>query len=314
MEQGECVVGIDVSKARLDVAVLPTGESFQVGNDEAGWAELIGRLKGRAVKIIGLEATAGYERRVIRALRKAGLSVRRVNPYRVRHYALALGRLAKNDRIDAYVIARFAAEMPTREVRHDPLAEQMAELITARRQLTEDKVSLGNQIEQTHDASLRRMFDKRLRLIEAEIVLINKRLAKTVASNRDLAAKDRLIQSFKGAGPVYSHTLLALVPEIQDLDRRELAALVGLAPYDDDSGFRTGSRSIWGGRAEVRKVVYMAALTAARCNPVLKAFRERLIAGGKKPKVAIIAVARRMLGIILAMLKSGKEWDPSYAA
>jgi transposase len=314
MDQVDYVVGIDVSKARLDVAVLPTEETFQVGNDDAGCAELIGRLKGCGVKIIGLEATAGYERRVIKALRKAGLPVRRVNPYRVRHYALALGRLAKNDRIDAHVIARFAAEMPTREVRHDPLAEQMAELITARRQLTADKVSLGNQLEQIHDASLRRMFVKRLRLIEAEIVLIAKRLTQIIASNQDLAAKDRLIQSFKGAGPVYSHTLLALVPEIEDLDRRELAALVGLAPYDDDSGFRTGTRSIRGGRAEVRKVVYMAALTAARCNPVLKDFRDRLIAAGKKPKVAIIAVARRMLGIILAMLKSGKEWDPSYAA
>jgi transposase len=314
MEALECVVGIDVSKARLDVAVLPSGEAFQVGNDEAGWAKLIGRLKGRKVKAIGLEPSGGYERRLIKALRKAGLPVRRVNPYRVRHYALALGRLAKNDRIDAHVIARFVADLPTREVRHDPLAEQMAELITARRQLTEDKVSLGNQLEQIRDPALRRMANKRLRLIEAELLMIGKRLAQVVASNKDLAAKDRLIQSFKGAGPVLSHTLLALVPEIEDADRREIAALVGLAPYDDDSGHRAGSRSIWGGRAEVRNVVYMAALTAARCNPVLKAFRERLIADGKKPKVAIIAVARRMLGIILAMLKSGKEWDPNYAA
>jgi len=313
MSQSEWVIGIDVSKACLDVAVGRTNETFQVGNDEAGWVELIERLKDRKVKAIGLEPSGGYERGAARALRKAGLPVRLVNPYRVRQFARALGRLAKNDRIDACMIARFTAELPTREARHDPLIEQMAELVVARRQLTDDKVRLGNQLEQVRDPTLRRMFGARRRRIEAEILLIGQRLAQIVAGNANLAVKDKLIQSFRGAGPVFSHTLLALVPEIEDADRREIAALVGVAPFDDDSGRRAGKRAIWGGRAEVRNVVYMAALTAARCNPTLKAFRQRLIADGKTPKVAIIAVARRMLGIIIAMLRKGEEWNPAHA-
>lgn len=313
MDAGGCVVGVDVSKRRLDVAVLQTGEAFAVGNDADGWRELIDRLKPREVKAVGLEPSGGYERELAKALRKAGLTVRLVNPYRLRQYARALGRLAKNDRIDAQLIARFVAELPTRQARHDPLADLMAELVTARRQLTEDKVRLGNQLEHLRDPVLRRMTGRRLRRIEAEILLIGRRLAQVVASDPILAAKDRLIQSFKGAGPVLSHTLLALVPEIDDADRRELAALVGVAPFDDDSGRRNGKRAIWGGRAEVRNVVYMAALAAIRSNPVLKIFHQRLIANGKTPKAAIVAVARRMLGIILAILRTGQPWDPAHA-
>jgi transposase len=309
----EWVVGIDVSKKCLDVAVLQTGAEFQVGNDEAGWAELIKRLKDHKVKAIGLEPSGGYERQLAKALRKAGLPVRLVNPYRLRQYARALGRLAKNDRIDAALIARFTAELPTREPRHDPLVEQMAELVVARRQLTQDKVRLGNQLEQMRDPTLRRMTRQRLQRIEAEKLLIDKRLAQIVASDASLAAKDRLIQSFHGAGPVLSHTLLALVPEIDEVDRRELAALVGVAPFDDDSGKRGGKRHIWCGRAEVRNVAYMAALTAARSNPILKAFRQRLIANGKTPKEVIVAIARKMLGIIIAMLRKGEEWNPEHA-
>lgn len=312
MSQEGWVIGVDVSKARLDVAVVESGEVFAVGNDEAGWAALIERLKGRAVKVIGLEPSGGYERGPGRALRKAGLPVRLVNAWRVRQFARALGRLAKNDRIDAAMIARFAAELPTRQVRHDPLVEQMAELVVARRQLTQDKVRLANQLEQVRDRLLRRMTGQRLRRIEAEILMIGKRLAQIVAGDARLAAKDRLIQSFRGAGPVLSHTLLALVPELDGADRRQIAALVGVAPFDDDSGKRSGKRAIAGGRAEVRHVLYMAAMAAARSNPVLKAFHQRLIANGKPAKLAIIAIARRMLGILIALIRKGEEWSPAH--
>jgi transposase len=310
----KATIGIDVSKLWLDVFVLEGGEDFRVGNDAAGWAALVERFKGK-VKAIGLEPSGGYERDLAKALQRAGLAVRMVNPYRLRQYGKALGHLAKNDRIDARLIARFTAELPTREPRHTVLTEQMAELVVARRQLSDDKVRLSNQLEQVRDPVLARMMGQRLRRIEADLLLLNKRLAEIVASDSELRTRDRLIQSFCGAGPVYSHTMLALVPELADpsLDRRQLAALVGVAPYDDDSGRRTGRRAIWGGRAAVREVVYMAALTASRCNPVLKAYRDRLVADGKAPKTAIIAVARRMLGIILAMLKTRKEWDPKHA-
>lgn len=307
MESEGLVVGIDVSKARLDVAL--SGSVFQVDNDAAGWAGLLDRLRGKPIQAIGLEPSGGYERGLARALRRAGLPVRVLNPRRVRQYARALGVLAKNDSIDALMIARYATELPTRPPRHDPAAERMAELILARRQLSDDKVRLGNQLEQVRDKALKRMFTQRLRRIAAEIVLITKRLAQVVADSPDLAAKDRLIQSFPGAGPTYSHTLLGLVPEIDDVDRRQLAALVGLAPFDDDSGRRKGKKHIAGGRAEVRNVAYMAALAATRCNPPMKAYRDRLVASGVAKKAAIIAVARRMLGIILALLRKGQEWN-----
>lgn len=305
-------VGVDVSKLWLDVAVLQTGVVLRVGNDKAGWAELIARLKGRAIRAIGLEPSGGYERGLARALRKAGLPVRLVNPYRLRQYARAVGVLAKNDTIDAQLIARFTSELPTRAPRHDPLIEQMADLVVARRQLSEDKVRQSNRLEHVRDVVLRRLATQRLRRIQAELTLIERRLAALVASDQTLAAKDRLIRSFKGAGPVLSHTLLALVPELTDTDRRELAALVGVAPFDDDSGKRTGRRRIWGGRAEVRHALYMAALTAARCNPALMAFHQRLIAAGKTPKMALIAVARKILAIIVAMLRSGQPWNPAF--
>ena len=313
MDCMELDVGVDVSKPLLDVAVVQTDEEFQVTNDEAGWADLIKRFKGRKVRVIGLEASGGYERGLIKALRKAGFRVHRVDAYRLRQYARAMGRLAKNDRIDARMIARFAAQMPTREPYVDPLVEQMAELVVARRQRTKDKVRLSNQLEQVRDPMLRRITRQRLQRIEAEILLIGKRLAEIVASDANLATRDRLIQSFLGAGPVLSHTLLALAPEIGEVDRRELAALIGVAPFDDQSGKRNGKRHIWGGRAEIRNVAYMAAMTAARCNPVLRAFKERLIANGKCKKEAIVAVARRMLGIITALLRTGQEWNPHHA-
>ena len=313
MAEDGLVVGIDVAKGWLDVAILPTGESFQVGNDAQGWAALIKRLKGRSVRAIGVEPSGGYERRVAKALRKAGLAVRNVNPHKLRHYARALGRLAKNDRIDAFLIARYTAELPTRPLHFDPIIEQLADLVVARRQLTEDKVSLGNQLEQVRDATVKRIFSRRLRRIETDILLLNKRIAEVVASHAHLAARDRLIQSFLGAGPVLSHTLLALAPELGQASRREIAALIGVAPYDHDTGVLKGRRSIWGGRSDVRRVIYMAAMTASRFNPVLKAFHQRLIDAGKPPKVAIIAVARKILTILSAMLRTGQQWSPARA-
>jgi transposase len=311
MAEEGLVVGIDVAKGWLDVAVLETGESFRVGNDAEGWAMLIKRLRGRPIQAIGMEPSGGFERDPKRALRKAGLPVRNVNPHKLRHYARALGHLAKNDRIDARLIARYTAEMPTRAMRCDPLTEQLAELVGARRQLTEDKVSLANQLEQAREPAVRRIFARRLRSIEADILLLGKRLAELVASHAQLAEKDRLIQSFHGAGPVLSHTLLALAPELGRASRREISALVGVAPYDHDTGVFKGRRRIWGGRAEVRRVLYMAALTASRANPVLKAFHQRLRDAGKQPKVALIAVARKILTILSAMLRDAQPWNPA---
>lgn len=313
MNEDGLVIGIDVAKGRLDVAVLAPHESLRLGNDRAGWAELLGWLNKRKVKAIGLEPSGGYERGVARALRQAGLPVRSVNPYKLRHYARALGRLAKNDRIDASLIARYTAELPTRPVRNDPVLDQLADLVVARRQMGEDKVSLKNQLEQIREPTVRRLFNRRLERIKADILCIEKRIAELVESHAELAHKDRLIQSMLGAGPVLSHTLIALVPELGLACRRQIAALIGLAPYDHESGSFRGKRCIWGGRAEVRRVVYMAGLVASRFNPTLAAFHQRLIAAGKAPKLAIIATARKLLTILNAMLRKQQTWAPNHA-
>lgn len=302
-------VGIDVSKRRLDVAVLETGERLTVSNDPQGWSALVARFAHRAVAAIGLEPSGGYERGVQRALGAAGFRVRNVNPHKLRHFARALGRLAKNDALDAMTIARYTAELPTRPVRLDPLIAQLAELVSARRQLSDDKVSLTHQLEQLRDAGVRRLFERRLKRLAADILLIEKRIAEIVRADPELSRKDRLIQSMSGAGPVLSHTLIALAPELGQANRHEIAALCGLAPYDHDSGTLKGKRRIWGGRPEVRRVLYMAALTAARCNRVLKHFYERLCAAGKPPKLALVAVARKIITILSAIIRTNTPWS-----
>ena len=307
-------VGVDVSKGWLDVATWPETSRWRFDNDEAGWAKLIELCQDWSVKMLALEPTGGRERGLAQALRRAAVPIRIVNPHRFRQFASGVSGPAKNDALDALLLARYGQQLPVRPPRHDPIAEQMAELITARRQRIEDRVRLTNQIELVLDKTLRRMTTARLKRIATELVLIDQRLAELVRGDQSMAERDRLIRSIKGGGVLLSQTLLALVPELDDLDRRELAALVGLAPFDDDSGKRRGARRIQGGRAEVRRVVYMAALSAAQHNPVLKAFRQRLIADGKTPKVAIIAVARRMLGIIVALLRTGQTWQPNYVA
>lgn len=313
-EKPQVWVGVDVSKEWLDLASWPETSRWRFANDEAGWAELIKVSKALSVLMVVLEPTGGRERGLAQALRRAAVPVRIVNPHRFRQFASGVAGPTKNDARDALMLARYGQQLPVRAPRHNPLAERMAELITARRQRIEERVRLSNQTELVADKALRRLSVARLTRIATELVVIDRRLAELVQSDQRMAEQDRLIRSIKGAGVMLSQTLLALVPELADLDRRELAALVGLAPFDDDSGKRRGARRTQGGRADVRRVVYMAAMSAARHNPVLKAFRQRLIANGKSPKVAIIAVARRMLGIIVALLRTGQAWRPDYAA
>jgi len=313
MAKQAVVVGIDIAKGWFDVAVLETGETFRLGNDKAGWAELIKRLRRFSVKAIGLEPSGGYERNLCTALHQAGLMVRNVNPHKLRNYARACSVLAKTDGIDALMIARYTAQLPTQPLRVDPLTRQLADLVLARRQLSDEKVRLGNQLEQLADGIVRRMFLARLKRIEIDMLVIDKHLNQLVASDPELAHKDKLIQSLCGAGPVLSHTLLALAPELGSANRRQIAALAGLAPYAFDSGVFRGRRAIWGGRSEVRRVLYMAALTASRANPTLRLFAQRLTAAGKAAKVVLIAVARKILTILGAMLRTNQPWTQPIA-
>jgi transposase len=301
-------VGIDVSMKRLDVAILPAGARFSVANDDAGWAELVDRLRQFAIAAVGLEPTGGYERGIVRALLAAGLSVRRINPAKLRQFARAHGVLAKNDRLDAHMIATYVALIPTRPVQADPAVERLAEILTMRRQLCDEHVAVINQASHLEDAMLRRIAKRRLARLQADIALLDKRLADTVAAEPSLARRYRLLVSMPGVGATLACTLLALLPELGQIGRKQIAALVGVAPYDFDSGKLKGHRCIYGGRATVRTVLYMAALSAYRFNPALKRFHQRLAAAGKKPKVAIVAVMRKMIATLNAMLRDASEW------
>ena len=305
--------GIDVSKDRLDVLLLPEGLRFSVCNDAPGWAELIVRLRPLAVCAIGLEPSGGYERGIIRALLAAGLSVRRINPNKLRQFARARGVLAKNDRLDARLIAEYVAIMPTRVVQRDPATEQLAEVVTMRRQLCDEHVAVENQTAHLEDAMLRRLNKRRLARLAADILLLDRRMAQIVASNANLTRRYELLTSMQGVGPTLAFTLVALLPELGQMSRKQIAALVGLAPYDFDSGRLKGHRCIYGGRLPVRNVLYMAALSACRYNPALKVFHHRLAATNKKPKVIIVAVMRKMITTLNAMLRDNVAWQPKSA-
>lgn len=302
MTQDAVFVGIDVSKTRLDVACTD-GEAWSVGNDRAGWSALIDRLKPLGPTAIGLEPSGGYERGVIEALVRIGLPVRRVDAARVRAFAGALGLKAKTDAIDAGLIARIVQAR----------ARGLAELVDARRALCEEQVRVRNQAEQVQDPMLRRMAVRRLNRMKADVVLLEKRLAETVAADPDLAQRDRLMRSVPGVGPVLSWTLMAHLPELGRLNHKQIAALVGVAPYDRQSGTLKGRSMIRGGRAVVRNVAYMAVLSGARCNPALKALSQRLADKGKPGKVILVALINKLMTLLNAILRDRAEWRTAQA-
>ena len=301
--------GIDVSKDRLDVMVLPEEQCSSVSNDAAGWAKLVEQLRGFSISAIGIEASGGYERGAVRALLAAGMSVRQVNPFKLRQFARASGVLAKNDPLDARMIASFIAIMPTRPAQpHAPAVERLAEILTVRRQLSDAKVAAENASRLLEDAMLQRLSRRRIARLAADIDLLDGRLVEIVMADAALVRRYQLLTSMPGVGPVLACTLIALLPELGRMNRKQVAALVGLAPYAFDSGKLKGARCIWGGRASIRRVLYMAALIAMRCNPALKAFHNRLAATGKKPKVVIVAVMRKMITTLNAMLRNETPW------
>jgi transposase len=301
--------GIDVSKNRLDVVMLPEEQCSSVSNDRAGWADLVERLRGCAIAAIGIEASGGYERGVMRALLAAGMPVRQVNPFKLRQFARASGVLAKNDPLDARMIASFVAIMPTRPAqRATPAAEQLVEILAVRRQLSAEKVAAENASRLLEDPMLRRLSRRRISRLAADIGLLDKRMVEMVASDAVLAHRYRLLTSMPGVGSLLACTLIALLPELGRMNRKQVAALVGVAPYAFESGTLKGRRCIWGGRANVRQVLYMAAMSASNWNSGLKAFHDRLAAAGKKPKVVIVAVMRKMITTLNAMVRDDLVW------
>jgi transposase len=301
--------GIDVSKDRLDVMVLPENECCSVSNDAGGWTTLVERLHNFSISAIGLEASGGYERGVIRTLLAAGMPVRQVNPFKLRQFARASGVLAKNDPLDARLIASFVAIMPTRPAqRQTPAAERLTEMLAVRRQLSAEKVAAENASRLLEDMMLRRLSRRRIARLATDIDMLDKHLVDIVGTDATLAHRYQLLTSMPGVGAVLACTLIALLPELGRMNRKQVAALVGVAPYAFESGTLKGRRCIWGGRANVRQVLYMAAMSASNWNPVLKAFHDRLEAVGKKPKVAIVAVMRKMMIMLNAMVRDNVGW------
>jgi transposase len=312
MTQQVIHAGIDVSKPWLDVALWPKGEALRVARDAAGLAELVGWLAARHVTRVGLEASGGYERPVVDQLQAAGLEAVLLNPLRVRRFAQAKGRLAKNDRVDARIVAQFTAVMADAAPagRRGDL-DALVEHLSLRRQLRDWIVDCDNQLEHLRDPALRRQIAARQAGFRRSLIEIDRKLAERVAAEDDLAALNTRLRGVPGVGPVLAHTLMALLPELGHLSRRAIASLVGVAPFDDDSGARSGARHIKGGRQAVRDVLYMAALVAMRHNPVIAAFARRL--AGKKPKVIIVACMRKLLVMLNAMLRDGTDWAPKAA-
>lgn len=307
-------IGIDVSKARLDVFCRPDNSAWQEANDPTGIAALVARLSPLAPTLVVLEATGGYEIPVVAALAAAGLPVAVINPRQARDFARATGQLAKNDRIDAAVLAHFAdAIRPVPRPLPDAEVRSLDALMTRRRQLLEMLVMEQNRLGSCTDADVRADLQAHLAWLSERLIRSEKELKEAVRASPVWREKDDLLQSIKGVGPVVSRTLLAALPELGTVTNKEAAALAGLAPYDDDSGQRRGSRHVRGGRAEVRAVLYMAALSAVRYNPTLRAFHDRLTRRGKKAKVILTAVARKLVVLANAVLRDRRPWSPELA-
>jgi transposase len=304
-------VGIDVSKDRLDVHVQPSGEAFAVARDGEGLAVLVARLKPLAPQLVAVEATGGFEMTVAAAIAGAALPLAVVNPAQVRHYAQALGRHAKTDRIDAEVIARFAAATrPEPRPLPDEATQLLADLVMRRRQIITMMVAERQRAARL-PTRLKRSCERVVRLLEKELAALDQEIDTAVRGSPAWRAKEDLLASCTGIGDITARTLIAELPELGTLDRRKIAALVGVAPFTRQSGQWQGKSFIAGGRPAVRAALFVATMAAVRHNPTIRAFRQRLLAKGKPKMVAMIACMRKLLTILNAILRDQKPWQPA---
>lgn len=306
----EKIIGIDVSKERLDVHILQSGESFCVANDHAGIDALISRLDGAEIDAVALEATGGLETLAVAVLTSAGFAVLVVNPGRVRSYAHALGRRAKTDTIDAAVIAAFvSATQPSIRPLRDENTRLLSELVTRRRQIVEMIGAEESRARLIEGRQAQKSFKRLLAALRRELESLDADLDDHIRKSPVWQVRERLLKSVPGVGPTVARTLLADMPELGTLDRRQIASLAGLAPWTRQSGQWRGKSFIGGGRSKVRSALFMAALVASRHNPALKTFRDRLVDSGKPKKVAIVATMRKLLTILNAMIRDNRPWQ-----
>lgn len=304
-------IGIDVAKIQLEFAHRPSGATGRVPNDESGIAALVAQCQAAGAILIVCEATGGYEAALVAALATASLPVVIANPRQVRDFAKATGQLAKTDAIDAQILALFAERVrPEPRVLPDAAAQALTAFLTRRRQLVEMLVAERNRLLIAAPA-VRRDLQQHIRFLERRLREADDDLHTAVKSSPVWRVRDDLLQSVPGVGRVVSLTLLAELPELGRLSHKQIAALVGVAPLNRDSGTLRGKRLVYGGRAPVRAVLYMAALVASRRNPVIRAFYERLRAAGKPAKLALTACMRKLLTILNAMARSGTPWHPT---
>jgi transposase len=310
------VIGIDVSKAELVIAAHPAAETWTSETTPAAIETLVARLRDSRPQLIVMEATAGYELPLAAACAAAQLPVAIVNPRQVRAFAQAIGRTAKTDAIDAAVLALFGARVqPAPRAVADAATRALAGLITRRRQLLEMLGAERRRLEQAPPTGpITRDLRTHIRWLERRVGDVDDEIGTAIQQSPVWRVQEDLLRSVPGIGPITARTLLAELPELGRLDRRAIAALVGVAPFNCDSGQFRGQRRIWGGRASVRASLYMAALVAARHNPVLAPFYRRLRQAGKRAKVALVAVMRRLLTILNAMLKHQSRWNPKGAS
>ncbi len=305
--QNETCMGIDVSKDGLEVALHGSKGVMSVPNSEAGIQKVIRLAKKRNAVRVCFEATGGYEVDLWIALSEARLNPCPVNPSRTRHFAKSAGRLAKTDRIDAEVIADYAFAMSP-QVKPFPDTADLKDLARRRSQLQVMIYQEHNRLRTARDERLKSRIESHIRWLEEELANIDRQTRKTIESNPEWEAKDTILQSVPGVGDGLSSCLIACLPELGTLDRRKIAALVGVAPLNRDSGTFRGKRTIWGGRANIRPILYMATLAATTFNPAIRRFYWHLIESGKNKKTALVACMRKLLTTLNAMMKHGEAW------
>jgi transposase len=311
MSPDDVVVGIDVGKAHLDLACLPSGETWQVTNSDAGIGAVVPQLGARHPAVIVLEASGGYERLLLAELQAAGLPAVLVNPRQVRDFAKATGQLAKTDRLDALLLAQFgAAVRPIPRALPEPERQELRELVAWRRTVKAMQIADGQRLRLAHPTAAARI-QQHLAWLAEEVTAIDRHLARLIAAQPGWQAELALLVSVPGIALVTAATLIAELPELGRLSSREIAALVGVAPMNHDSGQHRGVRHTAGGRRPVRSALYMATLSATHCNPVIRTFHDRLAAAHKPAKVVLVACMHKLLTRLNAMVRDGTPWEPS---
>ena len=305
-------IGIDISKKKLDIS-FSDNETARYDNDLSGFKQLLKRLSNRKTVRVVMEATGGYERPLVSFLQEKGIAVSIVNAKRVRDYAKALGKLAKTDEIDSHVIRLFAEAINPNVTEKLTESQQSLDSLTLRRnQLVKQRAMEKQHIETVSNKETKRSINRSLKFLDKEVARIEEKIKKLVDSDITIKEKVKLLATLKGFGSVASVSLIAGIPELGMLSNKEISALAGVAPFCRDSGTMKGKRTIWGGRAQVRSILYMATLSAVRHNPAIKVFYDRLVSKGKPKKTALVACMRKLIIIANSMIRNNMEWDPNY--